>query len=1275
MVRGRSYLAHRVGILWAALAMGGLALLCLAPRASAADLEFCSTGSEAGQCAAPIGINSLRGLAIDYETGRLYVADKGNNRVEVFEEDGDFLFAFGWGVDTGAAALQTCTTASGCQAGIAGAGPGQLSKPVRLAVDNDPASPSHHAIYVVDEVSSRVQKFSPTGAFVWTVGEEGETEGKFTPPLSVGVGPAGVVYVLDNLPVGGGGVKFKHRLQRFKPSGEPIPPQCILLEGGLANALAVEASGSFWVANQGEKEAIRKYSSACTQLLEEDKGVETNELALDEAGDLFATQSEGRDKAIGSFRVVTAYKSSGGYLRRFAYGKIPPGFKAEGLAVHSGGEGGVFLALREVGIRRLTFPPPTSTLPPPGPIVAPPSVEASAAKVGSTKATLVAEINPEGKATQVHFEYLSQEAFENQGNSFSGPATKSSTTESLGAEGFKLKAFEAQIGCLNPASEAGEPGKCLAPETTYRFQVVATNTGGGGEGTVEGPAFKTKPSPEFGDTYATDVGTDTARLHAEVNPLSVPATGWFEYVADEQFQEDADEGGDGFAAATKVPGVDAGQTPLNFGGGEAFVSRAASVFPLAPGTTYHYRIVADNPLIEPIAGEAHVLRTFAPAAVEPCAENEASRIGPGALLPDCRAYEMVSPLDKAGGDIRVLSADLGRRAVLEQSADSGEKLAYGSVRSFGDAASAPFTSQYIAQRLAGREWETHSVNPPRGRPLFGAVGQSDTEFKAFSTDLCQGWLATFAEPPLPLSEGEVTEYSNLYRRSDRLCGAERFEALAPRVVPQGVSAGAAFLIELQGISGNGTHAIFTANGKLVEEGAEKQRQLYESVDGAAPRLVCILSGGEAVSGPCAAGSTVAGTPGARTGMISNDGERIFWSAGSGEGKLYVRIAGTQTIEVSKAAEEAAGTSASWFWGAASNGSKAIFTTGNLNGKAKLYSFDVDTKATQLFAEGVRGVMGVSADAGRVYFASDKALAAGASEGKANLYLYEAGDESTSFIATLAGADLTAAVSSEPYFKRSSRVSPDGGHAAFASVAPLTGYDNKGAESGAAMKEIYRYDAGTKKLTCVSCSPSGARPAGPATIPSLATSMHAARVLSDDGSRLYFESSDRLVARDSNGRVDVYQWEEAGAGGCDEEDADFAASAEGCMELVSSGQSPQDSHFVEASPTGHDVFFATVASLLPQDYGLFDIYDARVGGGLPIPPPPAPPCEGDACHAQAATPEEPTPASSSYVGPPAAPSAGSRKGRCAKGERRVGKKGKSRCVPKRKKQRHHGRAAR
>lgn len=275
------------------------------------------------------------------------------------------------------------------------------------------------------------------------------------------------------------------------------------------------------------------------------------------------------------------------------------------------------------------------------------------------------------------------------------------------------------------------------------------------------------------------------------------------------------------------------------------------------------------------------------------------------------------------------------------------------------------------------------------------------------------------------------------------------------------------------------------------------------------------------------------------------------------------------------------------------------------------------------------------------------------------------------------------------------MSSDGLHLALTTSASLTGYDNSDADSGKADTEVFVYDApaggAEGRLRCASCNPTGARPTGrsldrsngvaidwtAARIPGWQTALHANRALSDDGTRLFFESFDSLSLHDTNGHRDVYEWEAEGAGTCSEESPTFSAINGGCVDLISSGTSPEDSEFVDASPSGGDVFFTTGASLAPQDFGLVDIYDARVEGGFP--PPAAPPagCEGEACQSPPEAPNDPTPASSSFEGAgnvPAEAPAGPV--RCAKGKvRRHG-----RCVakhPKRahKRAKHHRRAAR
>jgi NHL repeat/WD40-like Beta Propeller Repeat len=265
----------------------------------------------------------------------------------------------------------------------------------------------------------------------------------------------------------------------------------------------------------------------------------------------------------------------------------------------------------------------------------------------------------------------------------------------------------------------------------------------------------------------------------------------------------------------------------------------------------------------------------------------------------------------------------------------------------------------------------------------------------------------------------------------------------------------------------------------------------------------------------------------------------------------------------------------------------------------------------------------------------------------NLYMdhYDDGSgwEEPRFIAALSAEDAPDWGSSKGLAEMTSRVSPDGRFLAFMSDRSLTGYDNTDASSsagGSADEEVFLYDASTNRLICTSCDPSGARPHGlldqkiaeqhplvdrfgtwsePARwlageIPgwtglgSGLLAFHQSRYLSDEG-RLFFNSSDALVPQDRNGLEDVYEYEPSGVGTC--------RTSPGCVALISSGESTEESAFIDASESGGDVFFMTTGKLVPEDIDeSYDIYDAHDCAESPCLKPPAPsvPCtESASCQ--------------------------------------------------------------
>jgi DNA-binding beta-propeller fold protein YncE len=1198
------------------------------------------------------------GVAIDESNGRIYVVERLNHRVSVFDSNGGFIKVFG---------------------------SSDLAEPIYVGIDENPASSSYRDLYVSD--AYRVVKFDPEGNKLLEFGSKGTGNGQFSRSNSpISVGPGGIVYVLDAVPNGPlQSEGYTSRIEKFSPAG--IFLAAVQLGGTDASGaqLAVDSTGSIYTTYSGGGLGVLKFDATGNELYALDPGAQISAIGLDGVDHLFAQEALQGELDW----EITEWDESGTARARFAYGEMSGGLK--GLDVGPSGKVVGTEWTRNVSI----FTPP-----PPGPLVSPTGLVPD--PLGNAYATLNAKINPEGKATTYHFEYITVDDFQANGNSFGAGTLNTPESSPLGPD-VVLHDATAPIGCPNPAVEASEAGNdCLSPETEYRFRVTAKDSEDH-ETTLEAAPFTTRPPLEIDGVWATEVSTDSARLHAEVNPLGLPATGQLQYVDEAHFQSEG-----GFASPHTQTIAD-----FDFGSGEAPLERHALISDLSPGTGYRYRIVLTNPLLsEPLAGSTHSLVTQAPPtpppSTDPC-PNTQFRSGASADLPDCRAYEMVSPVDKEGADILSALVSLNYPAALGQSAASGTRLTYSAYRAFGDAQSSPYVSQYIAARDPEVGWLTHGISPPRGFAINGIALSFDAEFKAFSADLCTGWLVHDADPPL--ADGAIEGFTNFYK-SD-LCGAAGYTTLTTVQPPHTLPAG--LHVEPQGSSADGSVAIYGANDALTANAptVPENVQLLYAARGGKPRLVCVLPGGAAI-GPtgCAAGapyyiqdnrhSTVAHA-------ISDDGSRVFWTAASGGlAPIYAREnplgAGAEcskpTAPCTLAVSGSVASGNARFWTASADGSRVIFTGEQGSFAGDLYEFEVATETPTLIAHNVKsvGVWGASEDASRIYFTSEEVLdqtpnsqGESALAGEPNLYLYEAaagGSGSFDFIATLSAPELTQLSETTPITRRA-RVSPDGRHLAFMSTAPIGDYDNTDAISGKPDAEIYLYQAGGQ-LHCISCNPTGARPVGrqiidgafptgiwaAARIPVAENQLYAPRALSADGPRLFFESADALLARDTNGRQDVYEWEEAsGVAECEEAGAElYVARAGGCLSLISSGQSPADSRFVDASADGADVFISTGSSLLPQDPGLVDVYDARVGGGFPIPPAPPAACEGEACQSPSLPPDDPTPASSSFEGAGNLHQAAKRK--CAKG--RVLRHGNCTKKPKlkrsRKPQGHHKRRA-
>jgi hypothetical protein len=650
------------------------------------------------------------------------------------------------------------------------------------------------------------------------------------------------------------------------------------------------------------------------------------------------------------------------------------------------------------------------------------------------------------------------------------------------------------------------------------------------------------------------------------------------------------------------------------------------------------------------------------AAADSCVNAGIRATEMASLLPDCRAYEMVSPPEKHGGDV----SPLGSRT---RAAVDGDTVQLVSMAGF-DAAHGTnaLGTEYISERSAAG-WSTHGIDPPQLAPAFPTW--TSRYLGDFSDDLGTG--VYFALSPVTSADPNVANVRNLYLRRDLLVpGPGSYQLLtgcpacASPLVPPPFSL-AALDPQLAGASAGFRHVIFESPLNLTVDASGSGPKLYESVDGNV-RLAGVLPDSACATPPCPAPESVAGLGALNvsendTGQytphaISADGSRIVFTAGpfvdssslgasltgARAGDLYMRIDGSSTIQLNvseRSTPDPNGHQPALYGGASQDGSKVFFmTTEKLTDDAtggadlNLYMYDVDAPAGHHLTLITRDsepsddfaglpkavyVAGTSEDGSYVYFFGSNALIAGQTnpEGTAAKLLYVWHDGTLRFLATDGGFTQLHTNWGEDGLSNATdanefRVSPDGRHIAFATrnsaTAQRAGFDNSSAScASGACAEVYRYSYDSDRLTCVSCDSGGRAPAGDAEITStgsvdptfLTVTRHLSHSLSDDGRYVFFDTPDPLVARDTNGKRDVYEYD----------------ATTGLVSLISTGRSDSDSLFVEATPSGNDVFFATRQQLVGIDTDqATDLYDARVGGGIEAQnPPPRVPCSGIVCH--------------------------------------------------------------
>jgi hypothetical protein len=1174
-------------------------------------------GSEAGQ----LGSES-QGIAIDQGSGDVYVSDQANRRIDVFTPAGIFVGAFGWGVrkdDDESAGLDFCTTPSGCQTGFLGEAAGQFQAELgNLTVDES------GKIYVADKGNRRVDIFKPIlgggvvvgveflRAFGWGVDtganafeictvastcNAGSTEGsgsdagRFSTqaPSDVAVDSQGNVFVLDVL-VG--------RVQEFNSTPE-------VLDSHFGSAALVEAFNSGNLLNIAVADDHLYVSGTRS-----DSEGRVAVAELDHSGallDMHGTDLVGTS----AFGVATARGSLGGSIY------VPTGSDVSGVYIlndrptmdpvtsHAGTTATFSGAVVSNGIPttyHFEYSPDSEHWSsfPSSDVSA--GISTAIGQIASTGAgsgtltvaaaggTFILSFNGESTPTLTHdssavsvqtaLESITSVGAGNVEVSGGPGDPEGSTPYTISFTGALSGTEVTQIGIdatdLDaPLIPVAQNATGLTGSQAYLVRLVQNRAAGGGRVASTPVMFVTDPAaPAISDTHASQPTDTGVTLNATLNRQNEDTSYRFEYVDDAEFMES------GFANAISFPASGA-----TVGSGGA-VTIAKDVDGLEPATMYHFRMIASNATGSTV-GEEATFTTYPDQEVEQDCKNAQFRSGPSAHLPDCRAYELVTPVDSNGSFPFSIIGESAQRSAFDTAlatADGGSVI-FGTQGTLpGDEENGGARAAYEARRLS-TGWETHGIGPDGAQAAApGAGGVSwDHGYAFWQTGEIGGSL---------MVGGEDARYIRNPDGSFELIGQGAL-GVDPKAWGRWIAAGA-------------SHMIFSTEPGIavpLESGAPPAgtAAIYDRTLDGTTHVVSLRPDGTPFSGG----------ENAEYKGASADGSAVVFKVGP---TYYERRDNAITVPIVTG-------NLVRFGGISQNGDQVIYTNGPSATSQNIFIFDADTQVTtQIVTGGRNPIVSVSADGSHVYFTSKLQIGGEGIAGENNLFVWDG--STVRFIAVLAPEDLVAFGTSQVKLGRwveilnlnpsvqtgpannPSRTTPDGKVFVFQSHANLTSYDSSG------HGEIYRYDSTSQDIACISCSPLG--------LPATSEARFQANTVTDinpptnalshidgvtnDGNTVFFQTGDSLVPKDVNGKQDVYEWRS------------------GRVFLVSSGRSSSGNYLYAMTPDGNDVFFTTNEALVPGDQngGSRRIYDARIEGGFPSSTE-AEQCLEDACQGQPSLP--------------------------------------------------------
>ncbi len=485
---------------------------------------------------------------------------------------------------------------------------------------------------------------------------------------------------------------------------------------------------------------------------------------------------------------VRQYGSGGALL--FEFGVPPESNNGIPTIAVNGATGLVYRGIG--GTIEIYAPGPTVTLPD--------ATTDPASDFAESSATLHGTVNPDGEPTeQCYFEWGATTSYSHKITCEEGAVLSGSTPESVSV-------------ALNG----------LQKGATYHYRVVAVNP----NGTISGLDRKFSPStlPTFSDEHVGDVHSDSVVLHGAVNPEGAATSYQFEYGLED-------------CASSTCTALPVDQLPL----GVAPLERSIKVTGLKDGTTYHYRVVAENQTGS-AAGADHTFTTFPISTVleDSCPNAHVRQQTSAVLLLDCRAYELVSAGNAGGYDVESTLVpgqepftgypEVGPEAKVLYAVHDGAIPGSGKPANHG-------RDTYIASR-GPDGWSTRYVGIPSDNPyskesFASSLLEADSRLDTFAyggegiCDPCFGDGST--NIPLRLPDGSLVE---------GMAGSQ-----SPGIANPAGHVG-------RYLSADGDHVVFGTTAKLEPAGNENgDVTIYErDLEGGSSEVVSTLPGGETMTG-------------------------------------------------------------------------------------------------------------------------------------------------------------------------------------------------------------------------------------------------------------------------------------------------------------------------------------------------------------------------------------------------------------------------------------------